>query len=273
MSPAAGASAGNTLRALPTMVRIGFHEAIAYRAEFLVWILSTNMPLIMLALWHAVAREHPIGGFGTQEITAYFMVTLVVRLLTGAWVGWEMNFDVRQGMMGFRLLRPVHPVVHYAAVNVGYFPLRALITAPIMLIALYFAGLDQVTHDPRLIAIGVVSIFFAWAINFLSMAAIGCLAFYIDSSLSIFQLWFAAYMLLSGYLVPLSLFPPWLEQITAWLPFRFMLAFPVETLLGKHELAEVLRQFGVQLGYVAVLLLIIHFVWRAGVRRYAAFGG
>jgi ABC-2 type transport system permease protein len=38
-------------------LRIGFAEMVAYRAEFLVWILTTNMPLVMMALWSAVAAE------------------------------------------------------------------------------------------------------------------------------------------------------------------------------------------------------------------------
>ena len=37
-----------TLRALPTLLRIGVAETVAYRAEFLVWMLTTTMPLIML---------------------------------------------------------------------------------------------------------------------------------------------------------------------------------------------------------------------------------
>ena len=32
-----------TVRALPTMAKIGFAEAVAYRAEMLVWMLSTTI--------------------------------------------------------------------------------------------------------------------------------------------------------------------------------------------------------------------------------------
>ena len=67
-----------TLRAVPTLLRIGFAEAVAYRAEFVVWLLATNMPLVMLALWTAVARDGPVGRYGQAEFTAYFLAALVV---------------------------------------------------------------------------------------------------------------------------------------------------------------------------------------------------
>lgn len=73
-----------TLRAIPTLLKVGFAEAVAYRAEMVVWLLSTNMPLVMLALWTAVARDAPVGRFGQRDFVAYYLATLVVRLLTGA---------------------------------------------------------------------------------------------------------------------------------------------------------------------------------------------
>ena len=34
-----------TLHALPTLLRVGVAETVAYRAEFLVWVLTTTQPL------------------------------------------------------------------------------------------------------------------------------------------------------------------------------------------------------------------------------------
>ena len=94
------------LRAFPGLVRVGFVSALAYRAEFLVWMLAYTMPLIMLALWTAVAAEAPLGRFGEKEFSAYFIATLLVRLSSGAWVAWDLNFEVRQGTLQRRLLWP-----------------------------------------------------------------------------------------------------------------------------------------------------------------------
>lgn len=261
------------LRALPTLLRIGFADAVAYRAELVVWLLSTNMALVMMALLTAVAREAPVGRFGQRDFVAYFLATLVVRLLTGAWVVWEANMEIRQGTLAFRLLRPIHPLVHYAAENVAAIPLRAAISLPIALLLLLAVGGDRVTHDPVLWGVVVVAVAGAWLITFLAMAVIATLAFYVDSATSIAQIWFGLFTVLSGYLMPLEIFPHWLGALARWLPFRYMLAFPVEVLIGMTPRRLALLELGVQWLFVAALALAARGAWRAGLRRYSAFGG
>jgi ABC-2 type transport system permease protein len=73
--------------------------------------------------------------------------------------------------------------------------------------------------------------------------------------------------------MPLELFPGWLRDLAAWLPFRYMLSFPVENLLGLTDRAGSLRALAVQWGYVAVFTAGLLRLWKGGVRRYGAFGG
>jgi ABC-2 type transport system permease protein len=262
-----------TLKALPTLLRVGFAEAVAYRAEFLVWLLSTNMPLVMLALWSAVARDAPVGRFGQRDFAAYYLATLVVRLLTGAWVIWELNMEIRQGTLAFRLLRPIHPLVAYACENIAAMPVRIAIALPVALVALLVAGGEKVTRDPLLVALFPVTVLGAWLITFLAMAIIGTLAFYVESAGSLFEIWLGLFGVFSGYLIPLELFPRWVEGIARWLPFRYMLAFPVEMIIGMTPRARALAELAVQWTFVLGLLLVARSTWRLGLRRFAAFGG
>jgi ABC-2 type transport system permease protein len=262
-----------TLRAVPTLLRIGFAEAAAYRAEFVVWLLATNMPLVMLALWTAVARDGPVGRYGQAEFTAYFLAALVVRLLTGAWVIWELTFEIRQGTLAYRLLRPVHPLVAYACENVAAMPLRLILSLPIATILLFTVGGDHVTRDPVLLAMFPVTVIGAWLITFLAMAIVGTLAFRLESATSLFEIWMGLFGVLSGYLVPLDLFPPWVGTLSRVLPFRYMLAFPVEVVTGAVDRAGALQNLGAQWLFVAILFAGVTAAWRAGIRRYAAFGG
>jgi ABC-2 type transport system permease protein len=262
-----------TLRAVPTLLRIGFAEAVAYRAEFVVWLLATNMPLVMLALWTAVARDGPVGRYGQAEFTAYFLAALVVRLLTGAWVVWELTFEIRQGTLAFRLLRPVHPLVAYACENIAAMPLRLALSLPVAAILLFTIGGAHVTHDPLLLALFPITVAGAWLITFLAMAIVGTLAFRLDSATSLFEIWMGLFGVLSGYLVPLDLFPNWVGSLARVLPFRYMLAFPVELVTGALDRAAAMRNLGAQWLFVAILFAGATAAWRVGIRRYAAFGG
>ncbi len=105
------------------------------------------------------------------------------------------------------------------------------------------------------------------------MAVIGMLSFFIESSSSVFEVWLACFMLLSGYLVPLDLFPGWVRALTDVLPFRYMLGFPVEVLIGTASRDEVLRGLAIEWSYCAGCFVLALVVWRAGVRRFGAFGG
>ena len=110
----------------PALLRIGFAETVAYRAEFVVWMLTTTMPLVMLGLWTSVAAEAPFRGFGQRDFVAYYLATLIVRNVTSSWVVWQINEEIRQGNLSMRLLRPIHPFASYAATHLSAVPLRTL---------------------------------------------------------------------------------------------------------------------------------------------------
>ena len=101
---------GRLSRALPAMLRVGWKDALAYRGEFLVWMLSMTLPLVMLALFRAVAAEGAVGGFDGAAFTAYFLAGLTVRQLVSSWSIWEINREIREGTLSMRLLRPVHQI-------------------------------------------------------------------------------------------------------------------------------------------------------------------
>jgi len=262
-----------TLRAIPTLLRVGLAEAVSYRTELLVWLLATNMPLVMLALWTAVAREAPVGRFGQKDFVAYYLAALVVRLMSGAWVVWELTFEIRQGTLAYRLLRPIHPLVAYAMENVAAMPLRLAVSLPVALLALWFTSAERLTHDPLLLVLFPFTVLGGWLITFLAMAIVGTLAFRADSATSLFEIWMGLYGLLSGYLIPLELFPPWVIAVARVLPFRSMLGFPVEMVTGLLTRQQALVELAIQWGWIAGLFVGVRFAWRAGLRHFAAFGG
>ncbi len=267
------APARRALRAFPTLLAVGAAEAVAYRAEFVVWLLTTTMPLIMLALWTEVAREGgPVGGYDTRDFTAYFLAAFVVRQLTGVWVAWDMNREIREGLISMRLLRPVHPLAAYAAENLAVLPLRLLLCLPIAIAALVAAGRGHLTADPLLWFAFAAAVGGGWLLGFGVMSAIGALAFFFEQSLAVADFWFGLFYVLSGYFVPVALFPAAVRRVVLALPFRGMLGLPVEILIGRIGRPEALSGLAIEWAWVAAAWVAALAVFRRGVRRYSAYG-
>jgi len=266
----------STARAFPTLLRVGFAGAVAYRAEMFVWVLATTMPLVMLALWTAVAREGAggvIGRYGQSGFTAYFLGAFIVRQLTGCWAYYEMNFEIRQGTLGMRLLRPVHPLAAYTVENVAAVPMRALVSLPVAIVAVAVLEPHAMTHDPMQWALWFASVLGAWALTLLVNLAVGCSAFFIEQSLKVMDLWLVLYFVLSGYTIPLDLFSPRVRAAVDWLPFRYQLGFSVDVMTGAIDHAQAAALLGRQWGWVVAMAGLTAFLWRRGLARFAAYGG
>ena len=73
--PAARERRPRAIKAMPTLLRVGVAETVAYRAEFLVWMLTTTQPLDHAALMTFITRERPFGGYTRSEFVAYYLAT------------------------------------------------------------------------------------------------------------------------------------------------------------------------------------------------------
>jgi ABC-2 type transport system permease protein len=260
-------------RDLRAFLHQGAVLALAYRADVVVWLLSTTMPLIMIAFFGAVTRDGAIGRYQEPQIIAYFLATFIARSLTASWVSWQINLEVRDGTLGARLLLPVHPLVAYAAESVGGMPVRIAGSVVIAGILLALLGPSAVAHDPVIWLLWCVSIAFAWLLSLFVSFTIGALAFFVDSSAKVMDAWLAGLFVFSGYLIPIDLFPVRVRVWLDWLPFRYQIGLPVELMVGAHDRASAVALVARQLAFVLAAALATYTVWRRGLTRFAAYGG
>jgi ABC-2 type transport system permease protein len=230
------------------------------------------MPLIMYAMWSTIAREAPVGRFDESTFAAYFLSTLVVRQLTSAWIVWELNYTIRNGELSALLLRPVHPLLFFAAQNLGAVPFRAAILLPLAVAAYLLIPGMEFELDFGHVLLYFSTIFLAWLLIFLVQSMFGLLALYTQQSLSFQEAWFGLWALLSGYLIPLELVPS-VQRYANWLPFRSMGSLPTEILLGHLE-GESLRQgLLAQAMWILIVLILVRVVWSRAIRKFEAYGG
>ncbi len=272
------------MRALPDILRVSAAEVTAFKAELALWVLTATLPLIQLALWTAVAEEGPVAGFDQGDLARYFVATLLVRQLTASWLVWSLNFEIRSGTLSQRLLKPVHPLWQYGVQMVLAMPIRMAVLLPVIVPILWWKPELWRTPAPLELLAFVVSVSLAWLLTFLVQAIIAIAAFWIDKTDAFMNLWFAVWMVASGYSAPMAMLPPEVDAVLRWLPFRATLGAPVEILAGSRFTAEeagydesarhagIAFDLGLQAAWTAILLAVVAWAWRRGVARYGAFG-
>jgi ABC-2 type transport system permease protein len=119
----------------------------------------------------------------------------------------------------------------------------------------------------------VASLVGAWLLSFFVSASIGALAFFMESSVKVTDVWLAVFFVFSGYLIPVALFPARIQAVLDYLPFRYQVGLPVELATGVHGRAEALALVGRQWIFVLAAGLGMRALWQRGFARFSAYGG
>ncbi len=248
---------------------------VQYRAAIFIWMIGHVLePLIFLVVWSVVSRSAggSVGGFTAADFAAYFIAMMLVNHFTYTWIIYEFEYRIREGLLSFALLRPLHPIHTDIVDNVS----SKLITLPMMLVAAAILALifRPAFHAvPWAIAAFIPSLLLAFVLRFLIEWTLALAAFWTTRVSAVNQGYYVAALFLSGQVAPLSLFPHIVQVVAAILPFRWMIAFPVELLLGRLTPAQALTGLAAQAAWLGASLLFLRGVWRAGVKAYSAVGG
>jgi ABC-2 type transport system permease protein len=165
----------------------------------------------------------------------------------------------------------VHPIHADISDNVS----SKLVSMPVMLVIA--AGLavlfkPTATFLPWTILAFIPALFLAFLVRFLIEWTLAQSAFWTTRVGAINQVYFVLVLFLSGQIAPLSLFPMPIQILANILPFRWMIGFPVELILGRLSPIQALMGLGAQLIWLVISLGLVRIVWRAGIRIYSAVG-
>ena len=188
-----------------------------------------------------------------------------------AWALSAFGERVQSGALSAQLLRPIHPIHTDVADIIGYKIISAIPLIP-MFVGLLIAFRPRVQFIPWAVVAAVPALLLAFVLSFLVGWTLSLVAFWTTRMSAFDQVYFGMLLFFSGQFVPLSLYPPAIQALTFLLPFRWVIAFPLELLLGWLTPGETLIGFAAQAVWLATSLLILPLLWRAGARRYSAVG-
>ena len=251
-----------------------FQSFAAYRIQSLLWMLFAIVrPVIFMAAWVAVATAQggTVGGYTIGDFAAYYVCLTLVNQLVLAWNSQEFEWEVNQGRLSAKLLRPLHPL-HYAVVDNIVFKASTLPVLGIILILISISFNARYTTQWWHLAVFVPCIVLAAALQFVFNWIIASLAFWATRMNTANTLWNRASFVFAGQIAPIALMPGWLQAIAYGLPFWYMQGAPTEMLRGGVTPERALFILAGQVVWLAVIYAAFQVVWRRGVKAYSAVG-
>lgn len=231
-------------------------------------------PVIFLVVWSTVAETKggEVGGYTPEEFAAYYIVLMAINHLTFSWIMHTFQYRVQYGNLSHELLRPVHPIHVDISDNIAFKVIQMTMMVPaVILLILVFDPVFELEFWRVLAVIPVIAL--AALVRFLLEWTLALAAFWTTRITAINQAYFVVLMFLSGRLAPLALLPDWLQSLAISLPFYYIVAFPVELLLGQTAPEDIPSSILVLFFWLLCALALMSLLWKVAIKRYSAVGG
>ena len=214
-----------------------------YRASLVIWTIGQVLePLVYLIVWSVVADSSggSVGSYSSADFAAYFIVLMLVNQVTYTWIMYEFEYRVRKGNLSVLLLKPIHPIHSDIADNIT----SKIITLPIIVviaIIFLFVFHASIAPAPWAILLFIPVLLIAFLVRFVLEWILALAAFWTTRVGAINQSYFVTLLFLSGQIAPLTLLPQPVQVLSFLLPFRWLINFPVELLLGRLSFTDTLK--------------------------------
>src|SRR3989344_2610036 len=257
------------------ILRQSFIDSTAYGSVTLVWILVAMLEILVpLVIWlSATPVGGSFGGFTKSQLLAYYALMTLVGNFTFWWLNFKIEEDIRSGDLSNILLKPISSFRYRLLNQLADKAFSFLARIPIFVVVFIFFGEVIFTNFTLLsLILSIIATLLGSLIYMLISAMFGLFSFWITSTRGFISIYFFSVYLLSGELAPLAFYPTWFRDLTSLLPYRYVLSFPIELILGKLSPTAIVTGFIVEASWLLGLAFLVNLLWRRGLRLYQAYG-
>ena len=266
-----------SLRALPAVFSLGLQRQLAYRWNYFLRAAFSALPLLVsFVFWGAVFEGRDVvGNYTFAGILTYYAVLLIVEAVSQpSDDDFQIASEIREGMLNPILLRPLpyglYRVSLFTAGRCAYF-VAALI--PVSLCLFLLSRVVDLELGNLNLGHGLPALFGSALLQFSLTLCLSLCAFWLLEVSALIFLVYALEFLAGGHVFPLDLLPAPVFAVVRLLPFAYEYWFPTAALCGNLTDEAWKAGLCLQYGWAFFFMVLAHFIWKAGLRRYTAAGG
>lgn len=257
---------------------LAFQNGMEYRTDFLLSIISGSFIIVVQCfLWTAVFRSSPldmINGYTYSQMIIYSVLSGVVSKLVSAGFEGEIADDIKTGGLSKFIAQPINYFTYRVC---NFFGGKTVQTGIVLIILVLMMMMSAQVWGIKVEIVRVllffVSILLGLFLNFLLFYAISSLAFSVTEVWGIFIAFNQGVYLLSGAIFPLDIFGDKAYAFFSFLPFQYIVFFPVNIINGHMSIHEIGNGLVMQAVWIAALVMLSKICWASGMKKYVAVGG
>ena len=239
---------------------------IEYRTNFILRIVAGFLSLLFLiAVWQGLRPDE----FQTT-FWMFYVLAGIIGPLNGEGFYRHIANEINSGQLSFYLVTPFPYLIRIIArLMADVLVSTGIGIVVIIIISFFIQGLITVSFPVILLAIPFIILgrIIGILLNFLA----GCVAFKWINPDAFYLLLDTFLFFLMGSFVPFWIFPIWLQKIFILIPFRSVIATPIEIIMGRTENMVVYLTSGII--WAVILSYFSYKIWKKVLVYYEAVGG
>lgn len=266
-------------RVFAQVFTLELRRQFTYRVDFWLTFAGTLTANVLLAhfLWTAVFRDakaEVLAGYDLRSMILYYVLVALVENITRASIGFgAIANEIYEGTLTRYLVYPT-PFFVFRAANVAASACLGLVQLTLALTVYFtlFGIPESMTLAPKTFLLGTVTACAACALNLVIISLVEMAAFWAENVWTLNVMLMFAMRLLGGALLPLALFPELARRFLPYLPFPYLLYFPIQAFTGQLSLAQWLKGMAIMGAWGAIFAVLAATVWRRGNLRFTGVG-
>jgi ABC-2 type transport system permease protein len=257
------------------VMRRAVQRQLAYRTENLAGLVTNAFFGYLRAAFLLAAFQvsGSLAGYDAATAVTYAWVTQALIMIVALWGWWDIEATIRTGDVVSDLSKPFSYLGFWLARDLGraayFLVFRAL---PILVCGQVLFGLHWPSSIGAWLAL-VLSAVLAVVVSFGWRFLLNLSAFWTTDARGLGGLALSAMMFLGGFIVPVRMFPDWLQAIVLVLPFAAMIQIPADMFVERISGAAALSALALQVFWAVVMLGCAQLVTAVATRRVVVQGG
>ena len=258
------------------LLKVSIMTALMHRYHFLFSTISNVLYIVLIYnLWNAIFSNSngQINGMNFDSVFLYLALAASMFWLYQTWTEWEISRNVISGFVVIQLLRPLQ-----YQTQLFFYSFGTIISNMLLIVIPSFIFIDLIYHTQFHIGPNIpfflISLFLGFLLSFQIDFITGLCSFYTQSIWGISMTKEVIILVLSGSIIPIKLFPGFLQNIVQYLPFPHIYNTPIQILITPDLTnTQILTMLFLQVLWVIVFYLISRFFFYRAVRSVTINGG